>query len=117
MFNKFCGSRVSGKLVPARFSISAILAILAISLDCYNAISPKHPTMDPVTHILTGACLGRAGFNRRTGLATLTLALAAEAPDVDSFTYLGGPVFGLQHHRGITHSFVGAPLVAVMVLA
>lgn len=73
--------------------------------------------MDPVTHILTGACLGRAGFNRRSGLATLTLALAAEAPDVDSFTYLGGPVFGLQHHRGFTHSFVGAPLVAAMVLA
>src|SRR5262249_11759697 len=73
--------------------------------------------MDPVTHILTGACLGRAGLNRRSGLATLTLALAAEAPDLDSFTYLGGPVFGLQHHRGITHSFVGAPLVAAVVLA
>ena len=73
--------------------------------------------MDPVTHILTGACLGRAGLNRRSGLATLTLALAAEAPDLDSFSYLGGSVFGLQHHRGITHSFMGAPLVAAVVLA
>ncbi|HET9366375.1 MAG TPA: metal-dependent hydrolase [Candidatus Angelobacter sp.] len=73
--------------------------------------------MDPVTHILTGACLSRAGLNRRTGLATLTLALAAEAPDIDSFSYFRGSVFGLQHHRGITHSFVGAPFVAAAVLA
>lgn len=73
--------------------------------------------MDPVTHILTGACLSRAGLNRRTGLATLTLALAAEAPDIDSFSYFRGPVFGLQHHRGITHSLVGAPFVAAVVLA
>jgi len=72
--------------------------------------------LDPVTHILTGACLSRAGLNRRTGLATLTLALAIEAPDVDSFTYFGGSIFGLQHHRGITHSLVGAPFVAAAVV-
>jgi inner membrane protein len=71
--------------------------------------------MDPVTHILTGACLSRAGLNRRTGLATLTLALAIEAPDIDSLSYFGGSVFGLQHHRGITHSLLGAPFVAVVV--
>src|SRR5260221_9661179 len=73
--------------------------------------------MDPVTHILTGACVGRAGFNRMTGLATLTLALATEAPDIDSFSYFGGSITGLQHHRGITHSLVGAPFVAAFVLA
>jgi inner membrane protein len=73
--------------------------------------------LDPVTHMLTGACLGRAGLNRTTGLATLTLVLAIEAPDVDSFSLLGGPVAMLQHHRGITHSFVGAPFVAALVVA
>lgn len=72
--------------------------------------------MDPVTHILTGACLSRAGLNRRTGLATLTLVLAVEAPDIDSFSYLRGSVFGLQHHRGITHSLLGAPFVAAAVV-
>jgi len=35
--------------------------------------------LEPVTHFLTGACLGRAGLNRKTALATLTLTLAAEA--------------------------------------
>lgn len=73
--------------------------------------------MDPVTHMLTGACMGRAGLNRKTALATLTLVLATEAPDIDSITYFAGPVTGLQHHRGITHSFLGAPFVAALVVA
>ena len=73
--------------------------------------------MDPVTHMMTGACLSRAGLNRKTGLATLTLTLALEAPDIDSFSYFGGGITGLQHHRGITHSFLGAPFVAALVVA
>jgi inner membrane protein len=67
--------------------------------------------------MMTGACLSRAGLNRKTGLATLTLTLALEAPDIDSFSYFGGGITGLQHHRGITHSFVGAPFVALLVVA
>ena len=67
--------------------------------------------------MLTGACLSRAGLNRKTGLATLTLVLATESPDIDSITYFAGPVTGLQHHRGITHSFLGAPFVAALVVA
>ncbi|HJX85470.1 MAG TPA: metal-dependent hydrolase [Candidatus Angelobacter sp.] len=73
--------------------------------------------MEPVTHLLFGACLSRAGLNRKTGLATLTLVLAAEAPDMDAVSYFGGSVSGLQHHRGITHSFFGAPFVAALVVA
>lgn len=73
--------------------------------------------MDPVTHLLTGACVSRAGLNRKTGLATLTLTLAFEAPDIDSIFYFGGGVTGLQHHRGITHSLIGAPFVAAGVIA
>jgi inner membrane protein len=73
--------------------------------------------MEPVTHFLTGACLGRAGFNRRTAYATLAMTLAAEAPDMDVFWSLRGPVAGFQHHRGITHTFLGAPFVALAVTA
>jgi inner membrane protein len=73
--------------------------------------------MDPVTHMLTGACLARAGLNRTTGLATLTMTVALEAPDIDSLTYFFGGITGLQHHRGITHSLMGAPFVAAFVLA
>jgi inner membrane protein len=73
--------------------------------------------MEPVTHFLTGACLGRTGFNRRTAYATLAMTLAAEAPDLDVFLSLRGPVAGFQHHRAITHTFLGAPFVALAVTA
>lgn len=73
--------------------------------------------MEPVTHFLTGACLGRSGFNRRTAYATLAMTLAAEAPDMDVLWSIRGPVANLQHHRGITHTFLGAPFVALAVIA
>ena len=73
--------------------------------------------MEPVTHFLFGATLGRAGLNRKSALATLTLTLAAEAPDLDVFTRFGGSAFALNHHRGFTHSFLGVPLVAAVVVA
>ena len=61
--------------------------------------------------------MGRAGLNRNTALATATLTLAAEAPDLDVFSRFGGSAFGLNHHRGFTHSFLGVPLVAAAVVA
>lgn len=70
-----------------------------------------------MTHFLTGACLGRAGLNRKTALATLTLTLAAEAPDLDIFGRFGGPAFGFAHHRGFTHSFLGILIDAIVVVA
>jgi inner membrane protein len=72
--------------------------------------------LEPVTHFLTGACLGRAGLNRKTALATLTLTLAAEAPDLDVLGGFRGSAFGFAHHRGFTHSFVGVPLDALAVV-
>ncbi len=71
--------------------------------------------MEPVTHFLTGACLGRAGFNRRAAYATLAMTLAAEAPDLDVLWSWRGPVAGFEHHRGITHTFIAAPVVAAVV--
>jgi inner membrane protein len=60
--------------------------------------------------------MGRAGLNRKTALATLTLTLAAEAPDLDVLSRFGGPAFAFAHHRGFTHSFVGVPLDAAAVV-
>jgi inner membrane protein len=71
--------------------------------------------MEPVTHFLTGAVLARAGFNRRTAYATLAMTLAAEAPDLDVLWAIRGPVSAFQHHRGITHTLLGAPFVALAV--
>jgi len=72
--------------------------------------------LEPLTHFLTGACLGRAGLNRKSALATLTVTLAAEAPDLDVLGDTRGEVFGFSHHRGFTHSFLGIGLVAALVV-
>lgn len=72
--------------------------------------------MEPVTHFLTGACIGRAGLNRKTAYATLTAVLAAEAADMDVFWALRGPVEELKHHRGITHTLIAAPVVAAVIV-
>ncbi len=73
--------------------------------------------MEPITHFLTGACLARTGFNRKTALATATMTLAAEAPDIDILGNFKDPVFGFAHHRGFTHSFLGLVLVQALVVA
>ncbi|MFZ0744965.1 MAG: metal-dependent hydrolase [Terracidiphilus sp.] len=72
--------------------------------------------MEPITHFLTGACIGRAGLNRKTAYATLAAVLAAEAADIDILWGFAGPVEELKHHRGITHTFIGAPVVAAVVV-
>lgn len=72
--------------------------------------------MEPITHLMTGACLSRAGLNRKTAYATLAMTLAAELPDLDMLWELRGPVAGFEHHRGITHTLVGAPVVALAVV-
>ena len=68
--------------------------------------------MEPITHFLTGACIGRAGLNRKTAYATLAAVLAAEVADLDVLWDFAGPVEGLKHHRGITHTFVAVPFIA-----
>ena len=72
--------------------------------------------MEPITHFLTGACIGRAGLNRKTRYATLAAVLAAEAADIDILWSFAGPVESLKHHRGITHTFLAAPFVAGVVV-
>jgi inner membrane protein len=71
--------------------------------------------MEPVTHFLTGAVLSRAGFNRKAAYATLAMTLAAEAPDIDIFWGFRGPLDGFEHHRGITHTLLFAPVMALAV--
>lgn len=61
--------------------------------------------------------MGRAGLNRSTAFATLTMTIGAEAADIDMAGYLKGSTFGFAHHRGFTHSFLGVPLVAALVVA
>ncbi len=73
--------------------------------------------MEPITHLLTGACLARAGFNRKAAYATVVMTIAAEAPDFDILWSIDGPVAAFQHHRGLTHTFLGLPFEAAIIVA
>jgi inner membrane protein len=72
--------------------------------------------MEPITHLMTGACLARAGFNRKAAYATVAMTLAAEAPDLDTLWSIDGPIASFQHHRGWTHTFFGLPLEAAIIV-
>ena len=72
--------------------------------------------MEPITHLMTGACLARAGFNRKAAYATIAMTLAAEVPDLDSLWSIKGPIAVFQHHRGWTHTLLGLPFEAAIVV-
>jgi inner membrane protein len=67
--------------------------------------------MDNLTHSLVGAALAEAGPRDRFALATPTLILAANVPDVDVVSYfIAGEFAALAWRRGITH---GVPALLV----
>jgi inner membrane protein len=77
--------------------------------------SPDVPHVDPVTHTLTGAALSRAGLNRATPLATATLVLAANVPDIDIVVSVSGSYAALAHRRGVTHGPIALLLLPLLV--
>jgi len=72
--------------------------------------------MDNLTHSLVGLTAAKAGLERLSPGATLLCVLAANAPDSDIAVLVFGDRWDfLQHHRGITHSFVGTAFLAVLL--
>jgi inner membrane protein len=70
--------------------------------------------MDPITHTMAGAVMARVGGDQRTPLATATLILAANAPDIDIFAAGLGAYSSLALRRGWTH---GPPALLVLTVA
>lgn len=58
--------------------------------------------MDPITHSLVGFTLARTRLARGAPLAWTNLLVAANLPDIDVATYVGGAGFGLLCRRGWT---------------
>jgi membrane-bound metal-dependent hydrolase YbcI (DUF457 family) len=97
--------------------------------------------MDPITHGITGALLGKAFFSRRaergtseaddpgngtatravleTRVAIFAATLGAVFPDIDVVreAISRDPLAIVKYHRGITHSFFGLPFFAVGLAA
>lgn len=70
--------------------------------------------MDNLTHGLAGLLLSRAGLHRLCPRAAAILVVASELPDLDVVSALWGRDVYLDYHRGITHSFLGAPALAIV---
>ena len=66
--------------------------------------------MDNVCHTLVGAALAQTGLKRRSPLATATLLIAANLPDVDVISLAWGSVAGLGFRRGWTHGVLALAL-------
>ena len=71
--------------------------------------------MDNVTHSLVGAALAPPGLKRWTSLATPTLMLGANFPDLDIVTGLFSTPIYLEYHRGITHSIIAIPILSLLL--
>jgi membrane-bound metal-dependent hydrolase YbcI (DUF457 family) len=74
--------------------------------------------MDPVTHGIAGALLGKGFFSKRQErVAVFAATLGAVFPDVDIFAeaFSRDPLAIVKYHRAITHSFVGLPFFAILL--
>ena len=72
--------------------------------------------MDNLTHSLVGLFLARAGFRHVSPRATAISIVAANVPDIDCISLLGGAIPYLRYHRHITHSLVAIPFMAVFAV-
>ena len=69
--------------------------------------------MENLAHTLLGLSFAKGGLERATSLATTTLVISSNLPDIDVFSRVqGGTVSYLDIHRGFTHGFVGLAILA-----
>jgi inner membrane protein len=73
--------------------------------------------MDNIAHTLAGLALARAGLGQKSAGATAALVIASNLPDADLVARFFGTTSYLEHHRGVSHSIVAAPLVALALAA
>jgi inner membrane protein len=67
--------------------------------------------MDNVTHSLVGLMLGRAW-----GKNAAMMVVAANFPDIDIVSWAGGSLTYIEAHRGIAHSLIAAPILALIAM-
>jgi len=62
--------------------------------------------MDPLAHTLFGATMAEAGLKRKTALATATLLIGANIPDIDALAMFVSEDYALWFRRGWTHGIL-----------
>jgi inner membrane protein len=83
----------------------------------FYSLQQKFYTMDSITHIALGACIGEAMLGRQLGKRAMLLgAVAQSVPDVD---FIAGAwmntASNLLAHRGFTHSILFAILITPLL--
>lgn len=73
--------------------------------------------MDPLAHTLAGACLAESGLKRLTPLATSTLLVAANLPDLDGTCYLHSADLAFSIRRGLTHGLLAMAVLPALLTA
>ena len=69
------------------------------------------------THTLIGLAIARTGPDRWIPHAVLTAVIASNLPDIDIVAELGSMPSYFEHHRGITHTFIGVPFLSLILAA
>ncbi|HKW88232.1 MAG TPA: metal-dependent hydrolase [Candidatus Acidoferrales bacterium] len=72
--------------------------------------------MDPITHGIAGALIGKGFFSQRHArVAIFAATLGAVFPDVDILVVMlsRDPLALQRYHRAFTHSFIGLPIFAL----
>ncbi|MEO8596235.1 MAG: metal-dependent hydrolase [Candidatus Solibacter sp.] len=69
--------------------------------------------MDNLTHTAIGLFLARIGPAKWSPRATAVMLVAANLPDADAVSWLGGTLSYLSFHRHLTHAVVLAPVMAL----
>lgn len=73
--------------------------------------------MDPIAHTLAGATLAQTGLRKLTPLATPTLILAANLPDIDGVMSFFGSDASLYYRRGMTHGILAQAILPWLLTA
>jgi inner membrane protein len=69
------------------------------------------------THTFVGFAIARTGLDKWVRNATATAVIASNLPDIDSVAGFWGTAAYLDHHRGVTHAFIGVPVLALLLSA
>lgn len=78
-----------------------------------HAVQRSIALMFNSTHTLLGLAVARTGPDRWAPHAAITAVIASNLPDIDILAELGNMPSYIEHHRGITHTFIGVPLLSL----
>lgn len=70
--------------------------------------------MENLTHTLVGLMMARCGLEKTGVRGAGMMMLAANIPDIDGVSWLGGNTTYLTYHRGPTHTLILAPVMALL---